>query len=306
MNKVSEYISHCKQHGASSIFMEPFWLDSISTDWQVLHVLYNAQHYYLPIVVQTKLGFSLLRNPLFVPYSQVQSIGPITEEVIHQFTQLLAPYHMVELHLAPGAIHTSHWSTLGFTVTELHTNYLSLNNHKEILFGNFKDSCKRHIKKAELHLTIESSYDSAFAYQIIETTFAKQDIKMPYAKKLINQMANTCKEYNCGIILKAIDKTTQENTAMLWLVWDKNKMYYLSSGIKAISNNAGAVNLLVWHALQLAIEKGCTIFDFEGSRHKGIDTFFKTFGSKSVPYSSISKYNSILLKTALQLKNKLT
>jgi hypothetical protein len=74
---------------------------------------------------------------------------------------------------------------------------------------------------------------------------------------------------------------------MAFFVWDGDTMYY-NTATRSRCNSAGAMNLLVWHAIKLAHEKALT-FDFDGIVKIGTMRFFSGFGGNLTTRLLITK-----------------
>ncbi len=75
----------------------------------------------------------------------------------------------------------------------------------------------------------------------------------------------------------------------VFCIYDKTTCYYLLAGIDRNSGVGGVNNLLVARSIELAKQKKCEVFDFEGSMLKGVEKFFRSFGGELIPYYTINK-----------------
>jgi lipid II:glycine glycyltransferase (peptidoglycan interpeptide bridge formation enzyme) len=302
LNNKEKYIAFCKKNNTSSIFMQAFWLDAVNSNWDVMYYSKNNIEYFLPYIAESKLGFQLIRNPYFVPYTTIQTYAKNIDAAVNHFELELKKNAHIDLHLPPIMGNEKSWKPNDLELKKLHTNIIDLQLEISVLYNNLKDNCRRQIKKAEKNITVQVNGTAATTFAFINITYKKAANKMPYSFQLIENLVNICKKNECGNILVATDQNGTE-IAMLWVVWDANTMYYLISGIADSHQNSGAMNLLVWQAIQMAKNLNCHYFDFEGSRHKGIDTFFKSFGGNQIPYDGIHHFNSMMLKTLMRIKN---
>jgi len=65
--------------------------------------------------------------------------------------------------------------------------------------------------------------------------------------------------------------------------------------------SSGAVQLLLWNGIQLAIEKHLN-FDFEGGMMPNIENIFRAFGGKMVAYHKIYKGGNKFFKLLSNFK----
>lgn len=70
-----------------------------------------------------------------------------------------------------------------------------------------------------------------------------------------------------------------------------------------MTRNNGAGILLIWEAIRFTKENlGLDTFDFEGSMLPNVEAIRRQFGAVQVPYFTVWKYNSSLLKLLQKIK----
>lgn len=72
-------------------------------------------------------------------------------------------------------------------------------------------------------------------------------------------------------------------------VYDKEVTYYLLGGVDRAVSAQGALASLVSRAIEMARERGCRIFDFEGSMIPEVEQFVRGFGGEIQPYYVVAK-----------------
>ena len=143
------------------------------------------------------------------------------------------------------------------------------------------------IKKARRSVTISEHNDVAILLNQIDKTFRRQSKTRNYSDETVIRLDNVLKERSQRLLLVAKDEQERVHAAA-YFVWDGNAMHYLLGGGDPDLRSSGATSLLLWHGIQVAVEKNLS-FNFEGSMVEGIERFFRAFGAKQVPYLRISK-----------------
>ena len=80
-----------------------------------------------------------------------------------------------------------------------------------------------------------------------------------------------------------------------YIIWDNETAYYLLGGLNPDIEGRGSQSYVIWEAIKLS-SKVSKRFDFEGSMNKGIEFFFRSFGSKQQPFMGVQKFSPKLLK----------
>ncbi|MCY1460607.1 Acetyltransferase (GNAT) domain protein [compost metagenome] len=126
-------------------------------------------------------------------------------------------------------------------------------------------------------------------------------MKVPYSRDLVKRIDDACAERKRRAILIAEDPEGRRH-AGVYIVWDQNSAYYIMGGGDPELRNSGATSLCMWEAIKLA-STVTKAFDFEGSMLEPVERFFRGFGASQVPYFSITKTPSKLLKTYFFLQD---
>ena len=95
----------------------------------------------------------------------------------------------------------------------------------------------------------------------------------------------------------------KELLGTVFCIHDAATCYYLLGGVNKKSGVQGVNNLLVQTCIEEAKNRGCTVFDFEGSMLKGVEKFFRSFGPELVPYYTVNK-GSLPLELMLKFKKR--
>jgi hypothetical protein len=271
---------------ARSIFHEPWWLD-IATDgnWSVAKVVRGAEllgelPYYsahkgvwrisqLPPLTRT-LG------PVISPFG-VDSVHEqhhrlsVTAELIEQlprfdsFVQIFDP--RVEDALA-FALH-------GFTVSARYTFQIAPDCTIPEAWARLHGKTRNVIRSADKKLTVAPIATPSEFLQFYEANLAERSRTNVYGSVVMRQLVNAFVERKAGHLLGAYGPGGTL-VAAIGLVWDRHAMYYLLSS-RALAAHGGSISLLIWTAIQHAIERKLT-FDFDGFSSPATFNFLDGFG----------------------------
>ena len=117
---------------------------------------------------------------------------------------------------------------------------------------------------------------------------------------LLNRAVQGCLENNCGRIWCAVDGTGKW-AAAIFVAWDVKTAYYIIGGKDDAFGNSGAMSLLFWNSFQFLKDK-VKRFDFEGSMIKGVENYFRSFGSSQHMFFEITSSRSLLSKARNTLR----
>ena len=281
---------------AYCIFQEPWWLDAVAPNaWQSLEVVEGGQIVArMPIVLQRKLGFSVIRQP---PLTQV--LGPwirtssanaakrMTREkrLLNQLIDQLPPWDYFEANFHRGMTNWLPFYWRGFEQTTRYTYLLEEIANLEKVWAELHQNVRNNIRKAQrtLHVRTDMSLDRLL--DVVETTFRRQGQRLPFSRNLMHRIDTACSLRGARRIFFAEDAQGRLHAA-LYLVMDETCAYYLLAGANPELRESGAQNLLLWEAIRCASEMRL-IFDFEGSMLEPVERVCRAFGARQVPYMRV-------------------
>lgn len=308
-----KYRSFCENIDAMSIFSQPWWLDAVAgSNWDVIIEEKGGQIIAaLPYEKAQKKGFDFLRNPiltqhqyLYVEPSKSTRYAKILahqKKIITSLLGKLPKFAVFKLNIHPSFTNWLPFYWLGFEQSTRYTYIIDNLSEVEKVYSNFESKIKTDIKKAEKLVEVEEARDVELLYQVVEKSFERQGIKTPFSLETVQRIEQACSARNCSKVLLAKDEQGNVH-AGIYLIWDKERMYYLLGGGDPNYRNSGATSLLLWHAIQFAATQ-VKVFDFEGSMMEPVERFVRSFGAVQQPFFTISKVNSRLLKLLIFLKN---
>lgn len=286
----ARYIELCRNREDLPLFAQPWWWDALAPGWDALVLkLPDGQEAALPYGLHQRMGTRFLRNPHLIPYLSVISSAPISSTITEKMLKALPQAGVVALDFDP---------LQAFDLSEKkvrHTRMLALNTATEEMFSALASPLQRQIRKAERLGLRMKACDTTEFLRLYHLSFERQGRKPAVPDAAFAAAAAVCREHQCGKTLCMQDPEGR-NLAALFLVYDRDRAYYLSGGSDPDHFQSGAMSALLWEAIKQSKEQGQQQFDFEGSDHPGIDRFFKNFGASQVPYGHLGKERSLLYR----------
>lgn len=281
------------------IFFWPKWLDAVSSgQWDFVYYGKPEQPLAVfPFRLYKKGMFRLLANPLLTPY-----LGPwlqypddqkyttrlsFERKVIKDLIDQLPKFDYCAVQTHPGFTNWLPFYWEGFDQTTRYTFRLSADLIKQ---GSdiWASPVKRSLNKADKLLRIETiSIDTL--WHLVEATFARQKMKPPYPKTMLDTITKWLVQESRTVINGAVDQHGRCHAAHV-VIWDDQFIYGFKSAADPNLRDSRAQTLLYNQAFELAHKKGLS-FDFQGSMIKSIERSFAQYGGKQTPYFEISKAN---------------
>ncbi len=258
----------------------------------------------VPLVYRTILGFKRASQPALTPYSGIifrkqdlKYVKRISREkdVLCSFAKRLKnEYHSCTFRFAPGAIDLQPFIWEGYYIVVSYTYMINLNNSLADIWSSMEDTRRNDIRKAEkdgIMIDISDNFEQAFC--LVEKTYTRQKRKATFKSSAFNYYDVLKKKNQCKCFFAK--DINHEPIAVVFIIWDNKRCYYLLGGYDSDKSHHGASALAMWEAMKFAkIELGVSEFDFEGSMVRPIERFFRKFGGEQIPLYSVSWENSII------------
>jgi hypothetical protein len=290
-NKVSQYVY--------SLFEQPWWLDTVAPKaWKEILVkeddkiiarwplVKTGNGIGMPKMTQ-HLGFWISENSL-ISDAYFNERKRITNLLLEQ----LPKNKNINIFLNPKVGYFLPLKWKRFTISPCISYRINDLTNIDSVFDRFNKNVKRNIKSASESIVVKTIDDIELLLVLLEKTFRIQNRKYPISKDLIRNIYCSCKEYNAGKLLYAIDGDGNLHSGCLF-VYDKNVCYYLIPGSDPKYRSSGANSLLIWEGIKFASTVSKS-FDFEGSNIEGIENFFRQFGGTPIVYYQIRRQNIAL------------
>ena len=317
MNTKERYMLLCEQEPSIPLFSQPWWLDSLIGEkkWDVALVEKNNKVIAsMPYIIRHKYGFvfleqaplSLHLGPWFSEvkakqatcYSYKKKLMNNLISLLPKFDSFHSNWHYSQTDWLPF-----YWS--GFSQTTKYTYIIEPISDLNEVWKGFTSSYRNKVRKAESKLNVKSSITIESFYHIYKQTFQRQNIEVPHSLELLKTHDLALSKKDKRRIFSAHDKFGNIHSA-LYLVWDNSSAYVHMVGENPALRNSGAGILLIWKAIKYASKQlNVNRFDFVGSMIKNVEITRRDCGATQVPYFSISKTSSKLLKIMHCIRNYL-
>ncbi|SIT42820.1 conserved hypothetical protein [Paraburkholderia ribeironis] len=289
------------ESAAHSIFHEPWWLD-IATDghWSMAKVqrgneLLGQMPYYstrmggwrisrLPPLTRTlgpvikPMGFDCARERR---HRQI-----VTAALVEQLPQFDSFYQLFDSRIEDALA----FSLRGFTVSARYTFQISPEGTIDEAWARLYGKTRNVIRSAGKKLTVAPIATPAKFMQFYETNLFERARSNAYGSSVMRQLVDAFVERKTGQLLGAYGPGGQL-VAAIGLVWDQHAMYYLLSS-RTAGAHCGAVSLLIWTAMQRALERKLT-FDFDGFSSVGTCRFLEGFGGTLKQRLSVERMSTM-------------
>lgn len=319
------YTQWAKQQDELPIFMQPWWMDAVSTGkkWDVLLSFKSTSDpqnrkiedivAVMPYLLCKRLwmrwitmpqhtqlgGIWLTRNGGFDAQNELIDLPAIAEDFANQIKALGVHYYYQQYPV--GSRMVEPMQALRFKVRERVTYQIEDLHDLNAVVNAFTKNKQKQLQKSITH-TVDKSLTPEQYYSFHRLCLALQKKHISYSREFFLVLNRKTQREQCSQII-AIRNADGELCAAAYVVWDKQRLYYISSCYNPLYRHSEANARLVLEAIKVAREQG-VIFDFEGSNHRGIAAHHKQFGAQKTIYYSVEKYYQPLFAVALFI-NKL-
>ena len=288
------------------LFFQPWWLEAVSPGaWDYVMVKRGEDiAAVLPYTFKMRGGgIQLIEMPRLTPYlgpwlrpSTAKYANRLGEEKdlmtelidgLPKFAAFQQDFHPAMTNWLPF-----HWK--GFSQSTRYTYRMDETKDLDALWSETRDNVRTDIKKAKKMVVVSETGDFEKFLELHRLTFSRQNKALPHSEEMLRGVDAACAEHGARKILIATGSDARPHAAV-YLVTDRHAVYYLLSGSDAELRNSGAISLLLWEGIRLASGQGKQ-FDFEGSMVEPIERSFRAFGGRQVPYFSIAKCDSAIVK----------
>jgi len=306
MNK-KIYREFCSKEASLPVFINDWWLDAVcgESNWDVVLVQKeNSVVGALPYF-RVKKGFykGMALPPLtphlgpYIAYPENQKYSSRLSWEKEIMEQLIGGLPAFDFYISAFPPSLTNWLPFywkGFLQATKYTYVLDDLSEPDLLAANFSHEKRKNLKRASQLLSLHTDFTADQFYDHHQASLAKTGQKINYSRELFRNLANAAIARESGRIVYATDKDNIIHSA-LFVVWDSQYGYNLVSTIDPAYRSSGSIALLIRDTIfhLSSLTKG---FDFEGSMIENVETSFRHYGTKQVPYFKIMKYNPMILR----------
>lgn len=306
------YSDLCIKGKITSLFMQPWWLDAAG-DWDVSLAVRNGQVIgAMPYAKKKKWMLSGVGLPPLTQYLSIWMDKPpdisshkwLTREkqIIWLLLEDLPSYAFFSMVFEEKNFDNwlpFYWK--GFR-QEMRYTFVIDKSHYYSEDYQVSRNVRRHVKDSADELRIVHDIDIYAFYKVCQETYKRQNIPIPYSLDLLMNLNKVVSTHHAGVRLGAYNKSG-DLLAVSWLVWDKERAYYLVAGDNEAGRESSASLILTHESIRIAFEeKKVSVFDFCGSMLEPISEIRRQFGARSVGLMKISKAKWRWLDIVWQLR----
>jgi hypothetical protein len=289
-------------HG--TVFHHSWWLAVTAASFRILGVRNEKGHLVggLPLPSKSVRGLKLLHAPVLTPY-----LGPIfdvsgadgTCDQLHlmrscgeALARAVGPFDSFRYIAGADAPDLQGFLWAGFNASLAYTfRFSSKQSITEISKAMTRTHMQKLTKAKRLNVEVSRDGDPETLLELNRMTFERKGAVAPYDAELAARLWKTAHDRGHADLYVA---TTEKNqpVAALFTVHDERTTYQIVSGFNPSLPDVPGQNVVLWTAIQDAIEAGRN-YDFEGSSLRGVETFYRRWGCEAVPVWKIEKTGSL-------------
>lgn len=275
----------------TTIFHEPWWLDAVCPGWEEVSVSLDGKVVArMPYMRKRIMGLvGLCMPPL------THTLGPqlplvagphgptlVNERsVLTRLWEQLPPHHYFAHTCDPIMDHALAAYALGYDANLVYTQRIAAGTSAEQALRGMRGATRRLVRMGErtLHLDHDLAIDEfcSFYARSIRENYGVRWSKARARREgqLRTRVYEACRTRNAACLLGARDDSGMLHAAIM-PVWGHGLMHYLQTARRRDAA-PGAVHLLVWQAIQMAVAMKLT-FDFDGFLRPDAVNFMSGFG----------------------------
>ena len=282
-----------------TLFHNTFWLKASGRKFVIYGYFKGGELFAgIPLAYETMLGLKIVNQPPLTPYLGVvfkkrdsKYVNRISEEKAINSEiarRLRKDFGSGILHFTPGAKDLQPFIWEGFSPGIRYTYINNLTDGLEGLWQSMNDKRRNDIRKAEADgIEVIATDDFEKVYSLVEKTFSRQEKAVAFKSAAFRYDMALKERKQCRGFLAG--NKDGEAVAVVYIVWDSKRSYYLLGGYDPERSHHGASALAMWQAIKFTREElGLGEFDFEGSMVPRIEQFFRKFGGVLTPYYTVS------------------
>jgi hypothetical protein len=290
------------------IFFNAWWLDIVCSgnNWEyaISRDKEGKINGVLPIMYEKKFGFNISRMPSLTPFLGPW-IAPFKGEKNHarishyqkimgNLIDKMPPLSFFSQKFSPLIENWYSFYQHGYEQTTHYTFILHNINDVKFIWDGLKNTVRTLIRNSENEIRISYVQNADQLYGLQEKTFKKQNLEVPFSRKMLSDLVEGINAQDAGTIVLALDKQDKLVAGSL-IVWDNSMAYLLLLGMEEENPQNGAIQKVIWESIQKAAKR-VTTFNFEGTMLSNVEPVFRHFGGNKVAYSIVKKDGNKFIK----------
>jgi len=287
-------------HG--TVFHYSWWLEATGSEFKILGCWDKDGRLIggIPLPFKRKAGLILYHSPRLAPY-----LGPIfdltaaeknAERILimrHFGEQLARAIHGFDfLSYTAGAAAPDLQGFLwaGFRADLTYTFRIEGGTTIDQAFQQISRTHRQKLNKHAEYF-IEAGEDVSALAMLSSQTFERQGIACPYSENYLRRLWQEVSKRGRGIVYTARGLDGRPAAALL-IVSDHRTSYQIVSGMDMTMRGSPAGGLITWRAICDTLNAGRT-YDFEGSRIRGVEQYYRRWGGQAHPVWHLKKTGSL-------------
>lgn len=289
-------------HG--TVFHTSWWLEATGSQLEILGgrnaagVLVAG----IPLPSKRRFGMRLLHTPRLTPYlgpvfdlSSVCSIAAqyaLMRDGGEVLARAVSGFDSLDYDLAPMCPDLQGFLWAGYSVWAGYTYWLEAGTDLATILSSMPQKTRNKLARAERSgITVEQSDNFEAFFHLVRKSFARQHMPLPYDPALPQRLWSAARSRQQANLYLA--RTPSGNLAAgALIVHDQRNSYYLMGGDDEEFRALGVGNLVQWHAMRQALGAGRS-YDFEGSHFRGVERYFRSWGTTARPLFMLVKTGSL-------------
>jgi len=283
---VSHLIESASQ---ATVFHEAWWLHAATGGRYEEVVVRNGDQIvgWLPFVTIKRMGLTFLTAP---PLTHV--LGPVVDagagkpqtqlkqrlSVVQGLVEQLPRFDSFKQVLPAASAVGLAFQYQGFEVRQQFNFEIECRGDTKQLWDAMHFKTRQHIRRAGEKLSLTTLADPEDFVRFYNANLRQRGIEPFRQLETFPAAFRASQTKNSGEIICARWPDGRA-AAMVFLLWSKNRMYYLLSTRSIDSNDNGSISFLIWSAMQRAHSLGLK-FDLDGVSTAGTARFLLGFGGQ--------------------------
>lgn len=299
-------------HG--TVFQNSWWLEATGYDLEILGCWDSNGHLVsgIPLPRKKRAGLLLYHYPPLAPY-----LGPVFDlsaekEPREQLAAMRCQGELLaaaiqgfdNLVYAVGAAGPDLQGFLwvGFRAELSYTFRFEAGMTPDQAFEMSARTCRQKFRGDWARtIAVSCENDVAPLIELNRETFARQSRSTPFTAAYLRSMWAAAANHRCGSIYVARDSDGRPLSAV-FVVHDARASYQIVSGMNADARLSPAGYFTTWAAIRDALTAS-RAFDFEGSRVRGVERYYRSWGGEAKPVWTLRKSGSLRGRIAVLWAN---
>jgi hypothetical protein len=288
-------------HG--TVFHHSWWLAATADSFRILVVRDEKGELIggLPLPAKNARGLKLLHSPALTPYLgaifDLSGVDGVCEQLHlmrscgEALGRAIGPFDSFRQIGGAAGPDLQGFLWAGFTASLAYTFRFSCRQSvSEISKGMTRTHMQKLTKAKRLNLEVSRHGTVETLIELNRMTFERKRAAIPFDTGLVLRLWEAA--HSRGHANLYVATTEKVPIAALLTVHDERTTYQIVSGFNPAFPDVPGQNLVLWTAIQDALEAGRN-YDFEGSSLRGVETFYRRWGCDAVPVWKIEKAGSV-------------